>query len=212
MRQAPWTMRCPQHHSRPLADRTYRARRSRPGPQRPATHARPVQALPRQQDRKDETFGLQQQTKPQLTHRLLHQNKTFHRGQADDASRLRRTTRKTKATKSFRFDSRLIAAASESNKKPLQNKRKQTVKTPTGIPPNSLGSGTAGELSPRCGEFKSFRGGGRKALRPTAKERRKAVRRWRSHAKRRKTRQVWPDARSVERRQRTQGIHPAQPA
>lgn len=44
------------------------ARRSRPGPQRPATHARPVQALPRQQDRKDETFRLQQQTKPQLTH------------------------------------------------------------------------------------------------------------------------------------------------
>jgi hypothetical protein len=27
-----------------------------------------VQALPRQQDREDETFGLQQQTKPQLTH------------------------------------------------------------------------------------------------------------------------------------------------
>lgn len=68
MRKAPWPMRCPQHHSRPLADRTHRARRSRPGPQRPATHARPVQALPRQQDRKDETFGLQQQTKPQLTH------------------------------------------------------------------------------------------------------------------------------------------------
>ena len=105
MRKTPWPMRCPQHHSRPLADRTYRARRSRFGPQRPATHARPVQALPRQQDRKDETFGLQQQTKPQLTHRLLHQNKTFHRGQADDASRSRRTTRKTKTTKSFRFDS-----------------------------------------------------------------------------------------------------------
>ena len=121
-------------------------------------------------------------------------------------------TRKTKATKSFRFDSRLIAAASESNKKPLQNKRKQTVKTPTGIPPKSLGSRTAGELSPRCGGFKSFSGGGRKALRPTAKERRKAVRRWRSHAKRRKTRQVWPDARSVERCQRTQGIHAAQSA
>lgn len=68
MRKAPWPMRCPQHHSRPLADRTHRARRSRFGPQRPATHARPVQALPRQQDRKDETFGLQQQTKPQLTH------------------------------------------------------------------------------------------------------------------------------------------------
>lgn len=68
MRQAPWTMWCPQHHSRPLADRTHRARRSRPGPQRPATHARLVQALPRQQDRKDETFRLQQQTKPQLTH------------------------------------------------------------------------------------------------------------------------------------------------
>nr|DAY95666.1 MAG TPA: hypothetical protein [Caudoviricetes sp.] len=68
MRKAPWPMRRPQHHSRPLADRTHRARRSRPGPQRPATHARPVQALPRQQDRKDETFRLQQQTKPQLTH------------------------------------------------------------------------------------------------------------------------------------------------
>lgn len=68
MRKTPWPMRCPQHHSRPLADRTHRARRSRPGPQRPATHARPVQALPRQQDREDETFGLQQQTKPQLTH------------------------------------------------------------------------------------------------------------------------------------------------
>lgn len=68
MRKAPWPMRRPQHHSRPLADRTHRARRSRLGPQRPATHARPVQALPRQQDRKDETFRLQQQTKPQLTH------------------------------------------------------------------------------------------------------------------------------------------------
>lgn len=213
MRKTPWPMRCPQHHSRPLADRTHRARRSRPGPQRPATHARPVQALPRQQDCEDETFGLQQQTKPQLTHTGFGtKTKTFHRSQADDASRSCRTARKTKATKSFRFDSRLIAAASESNKKPLQNKRKQTVKTPTGIPPKSLGSRTAGELSPRCGGFKSFRGGGRKALRPTAKERRKAVRRWRSHAKRRKTRQVWPDARSVERSERTQGIHFAQPA
>ena len=42
------------------------------------------------------------------THRLRHQNKTFHRSQADDASRSRRTTRKTKTTKSSRFDSRLM--------------------------------------------------------------------------------------------------------
>lgn len=213
MRKAPWPMRCPQHHSRPLADRTHRARRSRPGPQRPATHARPVQALPRQQDREDETFRLQQQTKPQLTHTGFG-TKTKHSIEAKPTTPAAHVERHERRKRPSLLDSIRDSSQQQASqtKKPLQNKRKQTIKTPTGIPPKSLGSGTAGELSPRCGEFKSFRGGGRKALRPTAKERRKAVRRWRSHAKRRKTRQVWPDARSVERRQRTQGIHPAQPA
>ena len=68
------------------------------------------------------------------THRLRHQNKTFHRSQADDASRSRRTTRKTKTTKSFRFDSRLIAAANESNKKRCKTNGSKPSKHPRGYP------------------------------------------------------------------------------
>ena len=123
-----------------------------------------------------------------------------------------RRSGKQKRSGLFQFGSQPAAKPNARYRKTLENQRKQTAETPTGVPPNGLVAGTAGELSPRCGGFKSFRGGGRKALRPTVKERRKAVRRWRSHAKRRKTRQVWPDARSVERSERTQGIHFAQPA
>ena len=146
MRKAPWPMRCPQHHSRPLADRTHRARRSRLGPQRPATHARPVQALPRQQDRKDETFGLQQQTKPQLTHTGFG-TKTKHSIEAKPttpAARVERHERR-KRPSLFVFHSRLIAAANESNKKRCKTNGSKPSKHPRGYPLNSLGNGTAGE-------------------------------------------------------------------
>ena len=123
-----------------------------------------------------------------------------------------RRSGKQKRSSLFQFGSQPAAKPLARHWKTLENQRKQTAETPTGVPPNWLVARTAGELSPRCGGFKSFRGGGRKARPPTAKERREAVRRWRRHAKRRKTRQIRSDAGSVERCERTQGIHAAQSA
>ena len=123
-----------------------------------------------------------------------------------------RRSGKQKAIKSFSIR---FAARREDERAVLENVGKSTKtnhRNTHGGTPNGLSGGTAGELSPRCGGFKSFRGGGRKARPPTAKERREAVRRWRRHAKRRKTRQIRSDAGSVERCERTQGIHAAQSA
>lgn len=123
MRQAPWTMRCPQHHSRPLADRTYRARRSRPGPQRPATHARLVQALPRQQDRKDETFRLQR-PKPSLIHLICCTHAVRRAKPTTSGARRKREAKwKTKAIKSFSIR---FAACRKAGRAILENVGKST--------------------------------------------------------------------------------------
>lgn len=135
MRKAPWPMRCPQHHSRPLADRTHRARRSRFGPQRPATHARPVQALPRQQDRKDETFGLQQQAKPQLTHTGFGTKTKIPSKPSRRRQPLASNDTKDENDQVFSIRFATHRSIKRVKQKTLQNKRKQTVKTPTGIPP-----------------------------------------------------------------------------
>lgn len=123
MRQASWTMRCPQHHSRPLADRTHRARRSRPGPQRPATHARPVQALPRQQDRKDETFRLQR-PKPSLIHLICCTHAVRRAKPTTSGARRKREAKwKTKAIKSFSIR---FAACRKAGRAILENVGKST--------------------------------------------------------------------------------------
>lgn len=90
------------------------------------------------------------------------------------AANVRRSGRQ-KRSSLFQFGSQPAAKPNARHWKTLENQRNQPAETPTGVPPNGLVARTAGELSPRRGEFKSFRGGGRKALRPTAKERRKAV-------------------------------------
>lgn len=189
MRKAPWPMRCPQHHSRPLADRTHRARRSRPEPQRPATHARPVQALPRQQDREDETFRLQQQTKPQLTHTGF-STKTKHSIEAKPttpAAHVERHERRKRPSllDSIRDSSQQQASQTKNRcktngSKPSKHPRGYPLKVWVAEPPESC---LRGAESSKVSE-----GAGERPCVPTAKERRKAVRRWRSHAKRRKTR------------------------
>lgn len=130
MRQAPWPVRRPQHHRRPLAARTRRAYRSRTGPQRSGPHARPVQALPRQQDRKDETFRLQR-TKPSLIH-LICCTHAVRRAKptTSGARRKREAKRKTKAIRSFpiRFAARREAerAVSENVGKSTKTNRRNT--------------------------------------------------------------------------------------
>jgi hypothetical protein len=88
-----------------------------------------VQALPRQQDRKDETFRLQQQTKPQLTHTGFG-TKTKHSIEAkpttSNARRKRETKRKTKAIKSFSIR---FAARREAERAALENVGKSTKST-----------------------------------------------------------------------------------
>lgn len=86
MRQAPWAVRGTRHHRRPLAFGKNRTRRARPRPERPDANARTLQALPRQQDRKNETFGLQR-PKPSM------------RSQSDDAPRSAGQRRRSRATR-----------------------------------------------------------------------------------------------------------------